>query len=469
MGRNKKQFPDLQVQSMHHSGHGYAETEGRGLLVEEGLPGDRVDAVERRKKKGMLLLKVNELLEAGIPRVEPFCRHFDLCGGCTLQHISYDDQLRIKAQMVDSSLARHLDLPREDPRREPILGCNEERLYRNKLEFSFSTGRWLTEEEIARQDEIEDRRTLGFHVPGRFDRVLPITECHLQREPSNRIRNAIAAFTMERGYSYYDPREHHGLLRLLMIRTSLAGEVQVTLMFGEDRPREREEILTFLTDRFEEIDSLYYVVNTSRNDSFVGLRPVHHYGRPYIIEQCGALSFRIYPNSFYQTNPAQAVRLYEIAREYAGLTGGETVYDLYSGLGSIGLFLADKAGRVIGMESVEDAVTAAGENALLNGVENVSFHRGEVETLLDETFIAEHGAPDCVILDPPRPGVHERSLRVLLEAAPERIVYVSCNPETQGRDVALLQEGYEISRMRAVDMFPQTRHVEQVILLTRRG
>ncbi|MFW6214510.1 MAG: 23S rRNA (uracil(1939)-C(5))-methyltransferase RlmD [Alkalispirochaetaceae bacterium] len=470
MGRNKKQFPDLLVERMHHSGHGYAESEGRPLLVEEGLPGDRVDGVERRKKKGLLHLRIDALLEEGIPRVEPFCAHFDLCGGCTLQHLAYADQLRLKEGIVESSMREYLQLPEgEDPRREEILPCERDRLYRNKLEFSFSTGRWLTEEETVRQDEISDRRALGFHVPGRFDRVVEVTECHLQPEPSNRIRNGLREFTIEGGYSYYDPKEHHGLLRLLMIRTGLSGEVQVTVMFGEDQPEAREEILSFLLRSYPEIASLYYLVNSSRNDSFAGLRPVHHAGAPYITEGCGKLRFRIYPTSFYQTNPIQAVRLYDVAKEYAALTGGETVYDLYSGLGSIALYLAEGAAKVVGIETVEEAVASARENAAVNGIDNVTFYQGEVESLLDRRFIADQGAPDCVILDPPRPGVHERALRVLLDARPPRIVYVSCNPLTQARDLAILQEGYEIRRMRGVDMFPQTRHVEQVVALTLRG
>ncbi|MFW6338162.1 MAG: 23S rRNA (uracil(1939)-C(5))-methyltransferase RlmD [Alkalispirochaetaceae bacterium] len=471
MGRKKKQFPDLRVRSMHHSGLGYAVAEDRPVLVEEGLPGDLVDAVERRKKKGMLHLRVEALKEASIPRVTPFCRHFDQCGGCTMQHLSYETQLRLKEQMVHSALREHLSLPEErhdDPRMEPILGCEKERFYRNKLEFSFSNSRWLTEEEKNGELPVKERRALGFHVPGRFDRVLDIEECHLQPDPSNMIRNRLEEFTLRRGYTYYDPREHHGLLRLLLIRTSLEGETQVTLMFGEEDPKARGEILGFLQQEFPEINSLYYVLNRSRNDALYPQEPIHVSGAPFILEQCGSLRFRIYPKSFYQTNPLQAVRLYEVAREYASLTGKETVYDLFSGIGSIALFLAAEAAKVVAIESVEDAVAAARENAALNGVENAEFHHGDVEALLDERFLAEHGRPDCVILDPPRPGVHERALKVLLQALPERIVYVSCNAETQGRDVAFLSDSYEIDRMRAVDMFPQTRHVEHVMLLKRR-
>ena len=470
MGRKKKQFPDLQVRRMHHSGLGYAVSEERPVLVEEGLPGDRVSAVERRKKKGLLHLRVEEFLSYGTPRATPFCKHFDLCGGCTLQHVRYAEQLKLKEEMVHSALSEHLSEELVAAlKAEPILGCEQDRLYRNKLEFSFSNSRWLTEEEKNEEVPVEDRRALGFHVPGRFDRVLDIKECHLQPDPSNRIRNRLEEFTRQGGYTYYDPREHHGLLRLLLIRTSLQGETLVTVMFGEDDPEARGEILGFLQQEFPEINSLYYVVNTSRNDSLYPHEPVHVSGTPFILERCGSLQFRIYPKSFYQTNPGQAVRLYDVAREYAALSGGETVYDLFSGIGSIGLYLAESASKIVGIESVEDAVAAARENAALNGVENAEFHHGEVEALLDDRFLAEHGSPDCVILDPPRPGVHDRALKVLLQALPERIVYVSCNPETQGRDVALLSDSYEIERMRAVDMFPQTRHVEHVMLLKRRN
>ena len=315
---------------------------------------------------------------------------------------------------------------------------------------------------------MEDRRALGFHVPGRFDRVLDIEECHLQPDPSNRIRNQIKEYALRRGFTFYDPREHHGLLRLLLLRTSLKGETLVTVMFGEDDREQREEILRFIRSELPEIDSLYYVVNTSRNDSFAPHEPIHVAGSTYISESCGDLEFRIYPKSFYQTNPAQAVRLYEVAGEYAALSGNETVYDLFSGIGSIGLFLASAASKIVGIESVEDAVAAARENATLNGVENAEFLQGEVESLMDDRFLETHGRPDCVVLDPPRPGVHERALRVLLAALPERIVYVSCNAETQARDAAILSEAYRIERMRAVDMFPQTRHVEHVMLLKRR-
>jgi 23S rRNA (uracil1939-C5)-methyltransferase len=469
MGRKKKQFPDLQVQSMHHSGHGEAVVDERRVLVEEGLPGDRVTAVERRKKKGLLQLRVEEYRSYGVPRVTPFCKHFDDCGGCTLQHVSYEDQLRLKEQIVRSALAEHLtEEQRSEAVVEPILGCEKQRLYRNKLEFSFSNSRWLTEAEKQEEALVEERRALGFHVPGRFDRVLDVEECHLQPDPSNRIRNRIKSFALERGFSFYDPREHHGLLRLLLVRTSLRGETLVTVMFGEDDPAAREELLAFIMEELPEIDSLYYVVNTSRNDSLAPHRPIHVAGSPFILERCGALEFRIYPKSFYQTNPAQALRLYEIAREYAELTGAETVYDLFSGIGSIGLYLSSSASKVVGIESVEDAVAAARENAALNGVENAEFLQGEVEALLDGRFLGEHGRPECVILDPPRPGVHERALRVLLEALPQRIVYVSCNADTQARDVSILSEAYRIDRMRAVDMFPQTRHVEHVMLLKRR-
>lgn len=469
MGRKKKQFPDLQVQRMHHSGHGFAVVDERPVLVEEGLPGDRVTAVERRKKKGFLHLRVQEYERYGTPRVTPFCKHFNLCGGCTLQHVSYGEQLELKEQIVRSALKAHLT---EDQLAgaevEPILACERDRFYRNKLEFSFSSSRWLTEAEKEKEESVKDRRALGFHVPGRFDRVLDIEECHLQPDPSNRIRNRIKEYALQRGFTFYDPREHRGLLRLLLVRTSLKGETLVTVMFGEDDIDSREEILGYIRRELPEVDSLYYVINTSRNDSLAPHEPIHVAGSTFISERCGELEFRIYPKSFYQTNPAQAVRLYEIAKEYAALSGRETVYDLFSGIGSIGLYLASTASKVVGIESVEDAVAAARENATLNRVENTEFLRGEVESLLDDRFLEVHGRPDCVILDPPRPGVHERALRVLLDALPERIVYVSCNAETQARDVAILSEAYRIERMRAVDMFPQTRHVEHVMLLKRR-
>ena len=443
----------------------------------------------RRRKAGTILGEPLEIFETDNPRREPFCRHFGTCGGCTTQDLEYAAQLALKEQIVTAAF-RESGLVDELPVLSPIIPAPRERQYRNKLEFSFGAQRWLTDAEVLEAGRIEDRRGFGFHAPGRFDRVLHLSECHLQPDPSEAIRSFLSSYVMEREFTFYDAREHRGVLRLLIVRTALTGDVMVTVMFGEEDPAVREQLMGALARRFPEISSLNYVVNTTKNDSIYDHEVKLWSGDPYITERCGSVMLRIRPKAFYQTNSEQAVSLYRTALGLAGLestaTGaadsvndpttdisgfaggsGPLVFDLYSGIGSIALSLADRVGRVVGIESNDDAVRAAGENAELNGIENAIFERGEVESILPRV-IDRHGSPDLVVVDPPRAGMHPRARRALRDLAAPRIVYISCNPRTQASDVRELIERYRIAAVQPVDMFPQTRHVENVLLLERR-
>ena len=437
----------------------------RPVVVTGTYPGDVVDVQVRRRKSGAYLGDVGALHTAGVSRREPFCRHFADCGGCTIQDIDYAAQLELKHAMVagafaEAGLSELPDLP-------PVLGAPREREYRNKLEFSFGAQRWLSESEIADAEEIADRRGLGFHVAGRFDRVLDLEECHLQPEPSESIRRFVREFAFQRGWSFYDARAHTGLLRVMMVRTSLTGETMIIVMFGEDDPDAVSALMTAINQEFPSITSLNYVINTTKNDSFFP-HEVHRWsGEAWITERSGPNTLRIRPKAFYQTNPEQAVRLYETAVALTDLRSTDRVFDLYSGIGSIALFIARTVAAVVGVESISDAVSSARENAELNGISNVTFEVGEVETVLPEV-VTRHGRPDLVVLDPPRAGLHPGARTTLREFAPERILYISCNPRTQATDIAELADLYRVTALQPVDMFPQTRHVENIAILERR-
>ncbi|MFP4010965.1 MAG: 23S rRNA (uracil(1939)-C(5))-methyltransferase RlmD [Spirochaetaceae bacterium] len=467
MGKGKKPvYEAVEIEDIEYRGHGIARPGGMVLFVEDALPGEVVDARVIRKKKDYAFARVVRYHKRSEERTEPFCSHFGLCGGCRWQYLPYGKQLSYKQYFVEQTLRRIGKLSELDIR--PILGCEADRYYRNKLEFSFVDGRWLTEEEIAAGVEVEDRRALGLHVRGRFDRVIDIETCYLQPDPSNRIRREVRDFTLERGYSYYDPASHEGYLRTLMIRTSLSGEVMVVVVFaGDDRPS-REELLDFIAERFPQVTSLDYIINDTRNDAIAPHTVYPYAGRGYIREICGPNTLKIHPKSFYQTNPRQAVRLYEVVSELADLTGHETVYDLYCGIGSIALYLAGRAGRVIGVDNVAEAVENARENALHNGYNNCEFFTGNIRDVLTEGFIASHPAPDLVVLDPPRAGLHPEVVEALVALAAPHIVYVSCNPATQARDLTRLSDAYRVEAVQPVDMFPQTFHIETVVDLTRR-
>ena len=441
----------------------------RPVIVAGAYPGDVVDVRLRRRKAGAYLGEVQEIRHAAVERRAPFCRHFTDCGGCTIQDISYDDQRALKRAMVRAAFSEagfaaadwsESDLP-------AVLRAPAEVRYRNKLEFSFGAQRWLSEDEIAQADTIADRRGLGFHVAGRFDRVLDLKECHLQPEPSEEIRRWFREYAEREGLTFYDAREHVGLLRLLVIRTSLSGETMVTVMFGADDPPAVQRVMDAVAERFPAVASLNYVINTSKNDSLFPHDVVTWRGRGWITEVCGPNRLRLRPKAFYQTNPAQALRLYETAVSMTGLSPGLRVFDLYSGIGSIALFVARSVASVVGVESVGDAVISARENADLNGITNAVFEAGEVEAVLPDVA-ARHGTPDLVILDPPRSGVHPKARRALRELGAPRILYISCNPRTQATDIAELHDLYEVDSLQPVDMFPQTRHVENIAVLRRR-
>lgn len=468
MKRNNKQvFENLTITAAAAGGKAIARTsEGRVIFVGLAVPGDVVDIEVYKKKKAYFEGKVIKFHSYSDKRTKPVCGHFGVCGGCKWQHMQYAEQLVFKQKEVTDNLLRigHLELPESNP----IKGCAEIYRYRNKMEYSFSDSRWLSLDEIASGKEIENKYACGFHIPGMWDKILDVKECHLQAAPSDAIRNSIRDFAAENGFSFFNPRKQEGLLRTLLIRMTSLGEIMVVLQFFYDDPEKRNLLLNFVKERFPEITSLQYIVNGKGNDTIYDQEVILFAGRDHIMEQMEGLRFKINAKSFYQTNSVQAYELYKIARDFAGLTGKETVYDLYTGTGTIALFIARLAKKVIGIESVPEAIADAKENAVSNHIDNVSFFVGDMARVFTEDFIAQNGKPDVIITDPPRDGMHKNVVEQLLSVLPERIVYVSCNSATQARDLALMCEQYEIASTQAVDMFPQTHHVENVVLLKRK-
>ncbi|MBV6405040.1 MAG: 23S rRNA (uracil(1939)-C(5))-methyltransferase RlmD [Flavobacteriales bacterium] len=454
------------------NGKALARLDGLVVFVTGAVPGDTADLRIHTRKKSFAEASAIRIVTPSPDRVQPFCRHFGICGGCKWQDLDYAKQLEFKRQQVIDNLERLGGLAL--PEVHPTLPSPATRHYRNKLEFTASAHRWFTHAELRTLGEITDRNALGFHIPQRFDRVLQVDECHLQPDPSDAVRNFIRARAAALGMDFYDLRAHRGGLRTVMVRTTLTGACMVLVAFGEDRPAEREALLGALVEAFPQLTSVLWTVNGKRNDTLWDLA-VHTYaGRDHLVEEFpdGAtgrtLRFRIGPKSFFQTNPAQAQAMYTLTRDLAGLTGTERVYDLYCGAGTISLFVAGRAERVVGAEIVPEAVDDARDNARLNGTTNVQFEAGDLRHLLDAAFVARHGRPDVVITDPPRAGMHEDVVMRLREMAPPRIVYVSCNPATQARDIALLNDQYLVSAVHPVDMFPHTYHVETVVRLDRR-
>ncbi|HLN95171.1 MAG TPA: 23S rRNA (uracil(1939)-C(5))-methyltransferase RlmD [Flavobacterium sp.] len=440
--------------------------DGRVIFIPNVVPGDIVDVQTFRKRKAYYEGKAIAIRQASPHRTEPVCEHFGSCGGCKWQNMTYERQLFHKENEVLNHLRRIGKI--ELPDCEPILGSKDTYFYRNKMEFAFSNARWLTPEEIASGDEANDRDALGFHIPRMWDKILDIRKCWLQPDPSNAIRNGLREFARNHDIPFFDPRHHGGLLRTLMIRTASTGEVMVLIQFYQEDREKRELVLDYLADTFPQITSLLYVINGKANDTIYD-QEVHLYkGRAYILEEMEGLSFSINAKSFYQTNPAQAYELYKVARDFAGLTGNEVVYDLYTGTGTIAQFVSRNARKVVGVEAVPEAIADAWENARRNGIENCSFHVGDMKNVFNDAFIAEHGRPDVIITDPPRDGMHRDVVEQILKIAPEKVVYVSCNSATQARDLALMDAHYKVTRVRPVDMFPQTHHVENVVLLEKR-
>ena len=464
----------LVIETMASEGKTVAKQNGMVIFLQGGAPGDTVEAELTKIKSSFLEGRVTKIEKYSPHREEPFCQHFGTCGGCSWQHINYETQLFYKQKQVVDNLERIGGL--KLPEIKPILPSGKTRYYRNRLDFTFSAERWRTKEEMATA-AIEGfgppRPALGFHIPRMYDKVFNVEECHLQSDPSNAIRLAVKETALQEGIDFFDLRKQIGFLRSLTIRTANTGEVMTILQVAYEKMEWIECILDMLSMRFPQITSNNYIINGKRNDTFSDLDIVCWKGKSYITESMtrpaseSALQFRVGAKSFYQTNSDQAYELYRIAWEMAGLTGNELVYDLYTGTGTIANFVAGQAKKVIGLEYVAAAIEDAKINSQINNVSNTDFYAGDIKDLLNETFLAKHGRPDVVITDPPRVGMHEEVCKMLLQALPHRIIYVSCNPATQARDLKILAEQYEITAVQPVDMFPHTMHVENVVRLDR--
>ncbi len=469
MARKRKPLPVLEsvtITDVAAEGNALARVDDMVVFIPFGAPGDVADIRLDKKKKTYAEGHIERLITPGDIRVEPRCEHFGVCGGCRWQHLPYDFQLRCKQRQVTDALERiaKVDLPEISP----IKGSDEIWNYRNKMEYTFSNRCWLTFEQLASGEEFPDRDAAGFHIPGAFDKVLDIRACHLQDDLGNRLRLFVKNFGKSHGLSFYDLRAQHGLLRTLMIRIASTGEVMVVMAFGEDDREAITSLLDAMSARFPEITSLMYTVNTKVNDSLADQDIKLWSGKDHIVEEMEGLRFRVGPKSFYQTNSRQAYKLYQVARDFARLTGDQLVYDLYTGTGTIANFVSRFARKVIGIEYVEDAIADARLNSEFNGISNTEFFAGDMKDVLTDEFIAAHGRPDVMIVDPPRAGMHGDVVDVILRAEPARIVYVSCNPATQARDLALLDCKYGVEAVQPVDMFPHTQHVENVVALVRR-
>jgi 23S rRNA (uracil1939-C5)-methyltransferase len=466
----KKELPPLEkvmISDIAAEGNAIARIDNMVVFVPMLIPGDVVDIRIVRKRKKFIEGKVIRFHEYSADRISPECEHFGICGGCKWQHLPYDLQLKFKEKQVRDNLQR---IGKADVTGfRPILGSKDIYFYRNKLEFTFSDRRWFTAEEVASGHKLDKENALGFHIPGLFDKVLDIRKCHLQPEPSNAIRNAVRDYSFENGLNYFDLREQNGLLRNLIVRNTLSGEVMVIVVFFRDDPEARKGLLEFLKQSFPEITSLMYIINTKKNDSLHDQTPLLYSGKDHLTEEMDGLKFRVGAKSFYQTNTRQAAELYRITKSLARLTGTETVYDLYTGTGTIANYVAGSSAKVIGIEYVDEAVKDAVVNSQLNGIENTEFFAGDMKDILNANFFAMNGKPDVIITDPPRAGMHEDVVKAILEADPDRIVYVSCNSATQARDILLLSEAYSVAEVQPVDMFPHTHHVENVALLVRKG
>lgn len=469
MARKKKALPILEnitITDVAAEGKAIAKIDDMVVFVPYVVPGDVVDLQVTRKKSKYAEARPLRFLTYSKERQEAFCEHFGICGGCKWQILPYPQQLKYKQKQVFDNLSRIAKV--QLPEILPILGSEKTEFYRNKLEFTFSNKKWLTQEEIDLDSRFDNLDALGFHIPGMFDKVLDINKCWLQDDISNRIRNFIKQYCKQHGYTFFDLRNQHGLMRNLIVRTSSIGQVMLIVVFFEDRKQERESLMSAIQEHFPEITSLLYIINQKANDTISDQEVVTWSGNDCIYEEMEGLKFKIGPKSFYQTNSEQAHNLYSVARELAELTGDELVYDLYTGTGTIANFVAKQARQVIGIEYVEDAIEDAKFNSELNKIENTLFYAGDMKDILTETFITEHGRPDVIITDPPRAGMHNDVIDAILFAAPKRIVYVSCNPATQARDIQLLDVGYSVDYVRPVDMFPHTHHVENVVLLVKK-
>jgi 23S rRNA (uracil1939-C5)-methyltransferase len=468
MGR-RNELPlleNVKITDIGAEGNALARVDNLVVFVPMLIPGDIVDIRVIKKRKKYLEGRVVKFHEYSSDRIKPRCIHFGVCGGCKWQHLPYRLQLQFKEKQVRDNLTRIGKT--ELPEISPIIGSSGIYMYRNKLEYTFSDKRWLTDEEVVSDIKFEKEDALGFHIPGLFDKVLDIKECHLQPEPSNSIKNAVRQYAHTNSLQFFDLREQKGFLRNIIIRNSLEGKVMVIVVFFHEDVKKREGLLDFLASEFPQITSLMYIINSKRNDSLSDQDPVLYKGENHLVEIMHGLKFRIGPKSFYQTNTRQALELYRIAKKFAGLSGKEIVYDLYTGTGTIANYVASDAEKVIGIEYIVEAVHDAMINSEINGILNTHFIAGDMKDVLSEDFFMLNGKPDVIITDPPRAGMHEDVIKRIIDASPEKIVYISCNPSTQSRDIQLLSEYYYVARVQPVDMFPHTHHVENVVLLKRK-
>jgi 23S rRNA (uracil1939-C5)-methyltransferase len=469
MGRKRKELPvveNVEITGVAAEGKSIARVDDMVVFIPYGAPGDVVNIKLDKKKRNYAEAHIVDLVKPSPDRVTPACEHFGVCGGCKWQHIPYESQLRYKRDQVVDALTRIAKV--EIPEVNPTLGSKETFCYRNKLEYTFSCKCWITFEDLRSGREIADRNALGFHIPGAFDKVLDIKKCWLQDDLSNRIRLFVRQYALAKGYEFYDIKAQQGLMRTLMVRIASTGEVMLIVVFARPEQEKIDDLMGAIAAEFPEITSLLYVVNQKVNDTIADQEVITYRGGDYINEEMEGLQFRIGPKSFYQTNSLQAYELYKVARRMACLKPDDLVYDLYTGTGTIANFVARQVKKVVGIEYVPEAIADAKLNSEVNGIDNTIFFAGDMKDVLTDGFIEEHGRPDVMIIDPPRAGMHEDVVNVILNARPERIVYVSCNPATQARDLALMDSLYRVEEVQPVDMFPHTHHVENVVRMTRR-
>lgn len=470
MGRSRKKKPlheHVTITDVGAEGKAVAKVDDVVVFTTHVVPGDVVDIQVTKKRKRYHEGFVTKIHEFSKDRVEAICEHYGVCGGCKWQNLPYAKQLEYKQKQVTDQLLRIGKV--ELPETMPIMGSVATDFYRNKLEFTFSNKRWLTNEEVQSGADVSQRDAVGFHIPGMFDKVIDVQKCWLQADPSNAIRNEIRDYALKHELEFFDLKEQVGFLRTMVVRTTSTGELMLIVAFFKEDKEKREALLNHLVEKFPQLTSLIYVINTKKNDSLADQEMILFHGRDHIFEEMEGLKFKIGPKSFYQTNSDQAYELYKVTRDFAQLTGNEVVYDLYTGTGTIANFVAKQAKQVVGIEYVPDAIDDAKINSQNNGIENTLFYAGDMKDILTDEFVAKHGKPDVIITDPPRAGMHDDVVKVMLNAAPQRIVYVSCNPATQARDLNLLDEKYRVVKVQPVDMFPHTHHVENVVLLEKKA
>jgi 23S rRNA (uracil1939-C5)-methyltransferase len=466
MARKSKVIPSLTITDIADEGKALGRFNDMVVFVDRVVPGDVVEAYISRKKKNYAEARVTKVLEKSALRTAPICSHFGVCGGCKWQFLAYENQLKFKEKTVFDAIRRIGGV--EPITLNNILGSEDQYFYRNKLEFTFSNNRWLTVEEVKERDNIDDRNALGFHIPGMFDKIVDIEKCYLQAEPSNEIRNFIKDFALQKDFTFFDLVKQKGLLRNLIIRTALTGKNMVIVVFFENDMEKISYLMNELKEKFDSVSSWHYIINEKKNDSIHDQEVIHFAGKDHIIEKMGELNFKISPKSFFQVNVKQAVKLYDIAKNLANISSEDVVYDLYTGTGTIANYVAKDAKKVVGIEYIDDAIKDAKINSTLNGISNTDFYAGDMKDVLNDEFIRKNGKPNIIITDPPRAGMHEDVVKKILEIAPEKVVYVSCNAATQARDIAWMKHLYEITEIQPVDMFPQTHHVENVALLTKK-